>query len=48
MTAYWCNEKPKPPPINAKCETVAKLPMFGALPVTPISKWQVLASDAEL
>ena len=25
---YWCKEGPKPPPINAKAETVSKLPMF--------------------
>jgi len=24
---YWCKDKPKPPPINAKAETVDRLPM---------------------
>jgi putative SOS response-associated peptidase YedK len=24
----WCKDRPKPPPINAKAETVSKLPMF--------------------
>ena len=28
MVPYWCKAKPKPPPINAKSETVHKLPMF--------------------
>ena len=28
LIPYWCKEKPKPPPINAKAETVARLPMF--------------------
>src|ERR671938_575392 len=28
LIPYWCKEKPKPPPINAKAETVNKLPMF--------------------
>jgi putative SOS response-associated peptidase YedK len=29
LIPYWCKERPKPPPINAKAETVSKLPMFG-------------------
>ena len=28
LVPSWCKDKPKPPPINAKAETVAKLPMF--------------------
>ena len=28
LVPSWCKERPKPPPINAKAETVAKLPMF--------------------
>jgi putative SOS response-associated peptidase YedK len=28
LVPYWSQQKPKPPPINAKSETVAKLPMF--------------------
>src|SRR5215204_3284501 len=28
LIPYWCKEKPKPPPINAKAETVDRLPMF--------------------
>lgn len=28
LIPYWMNEKPKPPPINAKGEMVAKLPVF--------------------
>ena len=28
LVPYWCKAKPKPPPINAKAETVFKLPMF--------------------
>jgi putative SOS response-associated peptidase YedK len=28
LIPYWCKERPKPPPINAKAETVSKLPMF--------------------
>src|SRR5215207_7721056 len=28
LIPYWSKQKPKPPPINAKAETVAKLPMF--------------------
>ena len=28
LIPYWSKHRPKPPPINAKAETVAKLPMF--------------------
>jgi putative SOS response-associated peptidase YedK len=28
LIPYWSKERPKPPPINAKAETVSKLPMF--------------------
>ena len=28
LIPYWSKQKPKPPPINAKAETVHKLPMF--------------------
>ena len=28
LIPYWTKAKPKPSPINAKAETVAKLPMF--------------------
>src|SRR5215218_8399326 len=28
LIPYWCKDKPKPPPINAKAETVDRLPMF--------------------
>ena len=28
LILHWSKEKPKPPPINAKAETVHKLPMF--------------------
>jgi len=28
LIPYWSKARPKPPPINAKSETVAKLPMF--------------------
>ena len=28
LIPYWCEDKPKPPPINAKAETVDRLPMF--------------------
>jgi putative SOS response-associated peptidase YedK len=28
LIPYWMEAKPKPPPINAKAETVAKAPMF--------------------
>ena len=28
LTPHWSKQKPKPPPINAKAETVHKLPMF--------------------
>src|SRR4051794_30528549 len=30
LVPYWCKKKPQPPPINAKAETVHKLPMFRA------------------
>src|SRR6478672_3091030 len=28
LVPYWSKAKPKPPPINARSETVQKLPMF--------------------
>ena len=28
LVPYWSKAKPKPPPINAKSETVQKLPVF--------------------
>ena len=28
LIPYWCKDKPKPPPMNAKAETVDRLPMF--------------------
>ena len=28
LVPYWCKERPKPPPINAKAETVATRSMF--------------------
>ena len=28
LVPYWMKQKPKPPPINAKAETVHKAPMF--------------------
>ena len=30
LVPYWCKDKPKPPPINAKAETVHNLAMFRA------------------
>jgi hypothetical protein len=36
LIPYWMKAKPKPPPINAKTETVAKLPIFRRLPKAPV------------
>ena len=46
----WCKEKPKPPPINAKGETAAKLPMFREafarrrciLPIDGFYEWRAI------
>ena len=47
LVPYWCKERPKPPPINAKAETVSKLPMFRAyrrrrciVPVDGFFEWR--------
>src|SRR3954468_5599839 len=37
LILHWSKEKPKPPPINAKAETVHKLPMFRVRKRTPCS-----------
>src|SRR5215218_6296672 len=46
----WMTEKPKPPPINARCETVAKLPMFrnayatrrAIIPIDVFYEWKAI------
>src|SRR3954453_19576020 len=56
LIPYWCKEKPKPPPINAKCETVVKLPMFRdayakrrcIMPIDGFFEWKaILGSKAK-
>jgi putative SOS response-associated peptidase YedK len=56
LIPYWCKEKPKAPPINAKCETVVKLPMFRdayakrrcIMPIDGFFEWKaILGSKAK-
>src|SRR4051812_10025955 len=50
LVPYWSKEKPKPPPINAKAETVHKLPMFRdayakrrcILPIDAFFEWKAV------
>jgi putative SOS response-associated peptidase YedK len=50
LVPYWCKTKPKPPPINAKAETVHKLPMFRdayakrrcILPIDALFEWKAI------
>ena len=50
LIPYWMKAKPKPPPINAKAETVAKLPMFRdayrkrrcILPIDAFFEWKAV------
>ena len=50
LIPIWCKEKPKPPPINAKGETAAKLPMFREafarrrciLPIDGFYEWRAI------
>ena len=50
---YWCKEKPKPPPINAKVETVERLPMFRdayarrrcIMPIDGFFEWQAIKGE---
>jgi putative SOS response-associated peptidase YedK len=50
LVPYWCKAKPKPPPINAKAETVHKLPMFRdayakrrcILPIDAFFEWKAI------
>src|SRR3954467_1410496 len=54
LVPYWYKEKPKPPPINAKCETVAKLPMFRdayakrrcIMPIDGFFEWKAVLGEA--
>jgi putative SOS response-associated peptidase YedK len=53
LVPYWCKEKPKPPPINAKAETVARLPMFRdayarrrcIMPVDLFFEWKAIKGE---
>src|SRR5919112_729878 len=50
LIPYWMKAKPKPPPINAKAETVHKLPMFRdayakcrcILPIDAFFEWKAI------
>ena len=50
LIPYWCAAKPKPAPINAKAETVAKVPMFRdayrkrrcILPIDAFFEWKAV------
>ncbi len=50
LIPYWSKEKPKPPPINAKAETIHKLPMFRdayakrrcILPIDAFFEWKAI------
>ena len=53
LVPYWSKAKPKPPPINAKSETVAKLPMFRdayrrrrcIMPVDLFFEWKAIKGE---
>ena len=53
LIPYWCQEKPKPPPINAKAETVGRLPMFRdayarrrcIVPIDGFFEWQAIKGE---
>ena len=53
LIPYWCKEKPKPPPINAKAETVARLAMFRdayarrrcIMPVDLFFEWKAIKGE---
>lgn len=53
LIPYWAKEKPKPPPINAKAETVARLPMFRdayarrrcIMPIDGFFEWQAIKGE---
>jgi|1186.fasta_scaffold495885_1 putative SOS response-associated peptidase YedK len=53
LIPYWSKQKPKPPPINAKAETVHKLPMFRdaykrrrcIMPVDLFFEWKAIKGE---
>jgi putative SOS response-associated peptidase YedK len=53
LIPYWCKEKPKPPPVNAKSGTVARLPMFRdayarrrcIMPVDLFFEWKAIKGE---
>src|SRR5829696_4967220 len=55
LIPYWSKQRPKPPPINAKAETVAKLPMFRdaygrrrcIMPIDAFFEWKAISARAK-